>query len=1035
MGRAKKVIYGVILLLMIVAIFMLIYVATSLSSKAASGNVSWRTEGGVLYIEGEGDMTDVSEGGQAPWYTKRESITKIIVGDGITAIGARSFIGFSRVTEVILPASVSSIGERSFSGCTALARVELPLYLTDIEEGAFFSCGALCEILLPNGCRSVGAYAFASCEKLKRVVLPQTLVTLGEYAFFGAAALTEIQLPSGITVVPEACFRGCTSLEKVSLPSTLTALSKDAFYGCTSLKACALPVGVSAVGESAFQGSGLCGMILPSSVRSIGDYAFASCRSLTSLTLPSGLLEVPKGLLLSAERLTDITIPSSVERIGDEAFSYCLALASICIPERVRFIGDHAFAYDSALQKVDFNATSCFVAGSHAAPAFRGCVGLSSFVFGEQVSRIPDALCMNLPSLSHVTIGDGVLEIGTSAFEGCGALQSVELGDNLQRVGEGAFYRCPMLVALRIPSSLRTAGYYAFFTGDAGRLFAELPAAEEGFDAAWCGDAKVFFRDEWVSCSFYAREQLLGVQYLAIGESCEAPHVPNDTPREGYTAYFNGWDLNGDGAADALPLQIRQSFRADALYRELPNRYQCRFYLDDGSLFAELSAYYGDEIPLPQPPTKESDEIFRYIFLGWSGLNEETRVNGDMRFTAQFEKQRIDRDAPTVGGITADEIYYSPRQVTVTDTGLSSVLLDGEELYDGKGSPFVFRLPKDGKQHVIVTKDASGNTFEITVTSVEPVAVLSTLLLPDDAVVGKEEGVNQAFATIDALLSAKDLSDEDREHLKKRRTELFEAYRKNAVKDAFAVDFSSDVLYVPFAEEELKEACLFLFGEEEVLLSLAKNRVSFTVFVKAANEDVQKELETMAAAQNKQVLGSCQLSIVRSIASPDGKTTNETIERFGMLLQGRAYFDKVWSDEAGLCLLCVENGEGTVFTPEDASTESVDFTVGGGASFAVMADVTNGDGWVKTLLIALSMALLTSAMLGGGAWLIVRYRVKRLRKKDVPLSEETIDDDAKNDTENEKESDTVSMLENGEEPLTESDIQEENEERKDTGEE
>lgn len=86
-----------------------------------------------------------------------------------------------------------------------------------------------------------------------------------------------------------------------------------------------IPVGwnaqpVTSIGDNAFYQCGVTSVSIPSSVTTIGDYAFFWCSGLTS-----------------------IAIPSAVRSIGDHAFDYC-HLRSIIIQSGVTFIGDHAFA-------------------------------------------------------------------------------------------------------------------------------------------------------------------------------------------------------------------------------------------------------------------------------------------------------------------------------------------------------------------------------------------------------------------------------------------------------------------------------------------------------------------------------------------------------------------------------------------------------------------------------------------------------------------------------------------------------------------
>ena len=91
---------------------------------------------------------------------------------------------------------------------------------------------------------------------------------------------------------------------------------------------------------------------IPSSVTSIGDWAFYGCTGLTSITIPSSVTSIGDGAFSDCTGLTSITIPSSVTSIGDYAFSDCTGLTSITIPSSVTSIGDWAFYGCKGLKSV-----------------------------------------------------------------------------------------------------------------------------------------------------------------------------------------------------------------------------------------------------------------------------------------------------------------------------------------------------------------------------------------------------------------------------------------------------------------------------------------------------------------------------------------------------------------------------------------------------------------------------------------------------------------------------------------------------------
>ena len=89
-------------------------------------------------------------------------------------------------------------------------------------------------------------------------------------------------------------------------------------------------------------------------VKSIGDYAFGSCTSLSSIIIPSSVKCIGDSAFCSCTSLESITIPDSVKNIRDYAFYHCTSLKSIITPDSVKSIGKRAFYSCTALNEVIF---------------------------------------------------------------------------------------------------------------------------------------------------------------------------------------------------------------------------------------------------------------------------------------------------------------------------------------------------------------------------------------------------------------------------------------------------------------------------------------------------------------------------------------------------------------------------------------------------------------------------------------------------------------------------------------------------------
>ena len=97
---------------------------------------------------------------------------------------------------------------------------------------------------------------------------------------------------------------------------------------------------------------------IPSSVTSIGEYAFGLCSNLTSINIPQSVTSIGKSVFIDCRGLTSVNIPDSVKSIGEGAFSDCSNLTDINIPSSVTSIGEAAFYGCSHLTSVVFKGNN-----------------------------------------------------------------------------------------------------------------------------------------------------------------------------------------------------------------------------------------------------------------------------------------------------------------------------------------------------------------------------------------------------------------------------------------------------------------------------------------------------------------------------------------------------------------------------------------------------------------------------------------------------------------------------------------------------
>lgn len=175
----------------------------------------------------------------------------------------------------------------------------------------------------------VGKAMLASCEKLKRIVLPLQTTKIEADAFRDCSSLRTIEVPTLVESIETSA--GCTALAEINVQAGNSHYSsKDGVLLSGDGKNILwFPMGKE--GE----------YTLPSTVTTVGDYAFRNCR-IETFCFADGLTSIGKYAFYNSS-VKEVSLPSTIKQIPTGLFQKCADLTTVHLGKNTEMLGDYVF--------------------------------------------------------------------------------------------------------------------------------------------------------------------------------------------------------------------------------------------------------------------------------------------------------------------------------------------------------------------------------------------------------------------------------------------------------------------------------------------------------------------------------------------------------------------------------------------------------------------------------------------------------------------------------------------------------------------
>ncbi len=395
------------------------------------------------------------------------SLSEFSVPENLVTIGNNAFENCVSLSEFIFSKNLQTIGAYAFSssGLKDVNLAEIECHLSNgLGNGAFARCKELKSVILPDNIIVIPNALFVGCVSLSDIMLPQSLTRIGGSAF-AHTGIKSILIPPGIKEVGDYSFAGvsevygCEGLETIGnyafsgnisvfpWPKTLRTIGEGGFSH-NQFTIVELPEGIESIGNAAFSpasrkmlagywelfstGSGnldenhrnntIETVIIPSSLRQMGNFAFSGCYNLVNVVIRDATIRLND--FNDCPKLENIDLGNNIIRLG--GLNHCPRLTELTVPSTIIYDGFE----DTNIQVLRFKSNACMERlGNRFSEKFERLKYL--YIDGD----VDLTVLSRLDYVKTLVLGNNIKEFDANCLPDVGggmSLISVILGKNLE---------------------------------------------------------------------------------------------------------------------------------------------------------------------------------------------------------------------------------------------------------------------------------------------------------------------------------------------------------------------------------------------------------------------------------------------------------------------------------------------------------------------------------------------------------------------------------------------------------------------------